>query len=1009
MWWARRPLAACRAVLLGLLLPDPCSPYCPSAFKEAAQKILAPVRGTGDGMSEEALRKSLLGFIADFSNWDHAAKPAFLEAARALVRAAQSDGPPLIVDPFAGGGSIPLEGLRVGCEAFASDLNPVACLILKVMLDDIPRYARASTQIAAADGRVEKADGLAEAVRRIGGQVKATAEPELASFYPPDPNGAHPISYIWARTVRCETPRCGTEIPLARSFWLSKKANRRRALRLRIERPKGRTPEVVFELLEPIQDSEVPKGTVTRGNATCPACGTVLRVERVRAQISAQRGGADVVFDEHGQRASGARLMAVVTLQPGQQGRHYRIGDQRDYNAIRRTAKVLKEEAGHTLSNGLAPAPDEPLPPEGTLGFRVQKYGMRTWGDLFTTRQKLALITLARKIRDNLGDMTTASAPIGELVGLAFSKLLETNNCLCPWEPIAECPRVPFKFQAISTSWDFAEAVTISASSGSFAAVIDNITRALVAIGADWRAASPQIADATKHPLPDDAASIWFTDPPYYDAVPYADLSDFFFVWLKRVLLGHPLLRDPFDPSNPLTPKAAEIVQNSATYKDHAFFEEGMGRAFAEGRRVLQSDGIGVVVFAHKTTEGWEALLTALVKSGWVVTASWPITTELEYRQRAHESAVLAASIHLVLRPRAEDAPIGEWGEIMRELPRRIQEWMDRLSAEGIRGADLVFSCIGPAIELFSCHPRVETADGEEVGLAANPEARSEAAVRGFLWYIWQVVGRTALRRVLGSPDGQAGGDPGGTLEEDARLTALFLWTLQSTGNGNNGKAESEKARAEETNEEATAEDDEDTRRTRKGGLMLIYDVARRFAQPLGINLEQWRGRVIEIEKGVVRLLPITERGPQLFGREGAEAMARRIVAAPENPQVQLFPDERTGAAPVIRMRGPREARKRRRGAGPVGVEGETAKEASGRPEPPVTVAPREPTTLDRVHAAMLLQASGQAAALRALLEAETKRGPDFQRLANALSALYPKSSEEKRLIDAMLLAVPRR
>jgi len=216
LWWARRPLAACRAMLMALLLPDPCDVNCPADFREEARRLLKPMPNCGATGTNKELRDALLGFIADFANWDNSAKPAYLECARGLVKAAHGDGPPLVVDPFAGGGSIPLEALRVGCDAFASDLNPVACLILKVLLEDIPRYG----------------PKLAEELRTVGKQIKEEAERELAEFYPPDPDGARPIAYLWARTVRCEAVSCGAEIPLMRSFWLCKKANRRRALRL---------------------------------------------------------------------------------------------------------------------------------------------------------------------------------------------------------------------------------------------------------------------------------------------------------------------------------------------------------------------------------------------------------------------------------------------------------------------------------------------------------------------------------------------------------------------------------------------------------------------------------------------------------------------------------------------------------------------------------------------------------------------------------------------------------
>ena len=214
------------------------------------------------------------------------------------MKAAHGEEPPLVVDPFAGGGSIPLEALRLGCEAFASDLNPVACLILKVMLEDIPRHG----------------PKLAEELRRVGAEIKKQAEKELADLYPKDPDGATPIAYLWARTVRCESPNCGAEIPLVRSFWLCKKPSRKRAIRHRVVRPAGEPPRVEFEVFEPKTEKDVPGGTVTRAKATCVACGAVLPPERVRAQLAAQRGGADVVFDAKGRRTGGARMLAVVTL-----------------------------------------------------------------------------------------------------------------------------------------------------------------------------------------------------------------------------------------------------------------------------------------------------------------------------------------------------------------------------------------------------------------------------------------------------------------------------------------------------------------------------------------------------------------------------------------------------------------------------------------------------------------------------------------------------------------------
>jgi putative DNA methylase len=304
-----------------------------------------------------------------------------------------------------------------------------------------------------------------------------------------------------------------------------------------------------------------------------------------------------------------------------------------------------------------------------------------------------------------------------------------------------------------------------------------------------------------------------------------------------------------------------------------------------------------------------------------------------------------------------------------------VGDWMERLQAEGVRGADLVFACIGPALEIFSRYTKVETAEGREVTL---PESLEK---------VWEVVGRTALEQVLGSGEARARNGAAGALEEDARLTALFLWTVQSTnGQGNGSEAANE---AEET-DDLDEDDEEEAPRSKPKGFSLVFDVVRRFAQPLGIHLPAWEDRIIETKKDVVRLMAVTERAQQLFGDAGSQAIADQLEHNTAGAaQLTLFPDSPTGAGPRVRSRG-------RRRSGSVDVADESLSTQRGA------------TTLDRVHAAMLLQSSGRTNALRALLAAGQERGPDFLRLANALSALYPRGSEEKRLLDAMLLAVPR-
>ena len=984
-----------------LLLPDPCDEHCPEEFRQVAireiERFAAYVTKTVAGAEllvsdlrsdlrgrnrqkkqaarQEAnrrqqawskaanrtdwtppqVRDALLQLVASGSSWDFAADETFLKAARNLVGAAHPEETPLVVDPFAGGGSIPLEALRLGCETFASDLNPVACLVLKVMLEDIPRHG----------------PGLADELRKTGAEIKAKAGKELANLYPKDPDGAMPIAYLWARTVRCEAPDCGAEIPLMRSMWLCRKPSRKYALHPNIVRDEGVPPRVEFGIFGTKFDSTVANGTVSRARATCPCCGAVLPPERVRSQLAAQSGGADVVFDDQGNRTGGARMTAVVTLRPGEKGRHYRLPTESDYvaawSAQQRVARILNawERGGR---QGLRPVPDEPTPSKDShraVGSQLHLYNITTFGDLFTARQKLALV--------KLGGFSVASAfPTKQLLVLAVGRASDQMSSLVRWLETIEAIASTFGRQALAMVWDFCETVPTGSYGANFGAAVEWIAEVIERWQGSERGQVQQ-ANASDHPLPGESAEIWFTDPPYYDAVPYADLSDFFLVWLKRALPGHPVLRDPFDPDNALSPKIHEAIQCEKVKdaygrpKDRGFYERAMASAFLEGRRVVREEGVGSIVFAHKSTEGWEALLSGIIQGAWTITGSWPIATERQVRPNAYETASLATSVHLICRPRPEDALIGDWADVLRELPKRVADWMQRLQKEGVRGADLVFACVGPALEIYSRYRAVETADGRQVGL---PE---------YLEKVWEVVGREALEQVLGTAEAQARNGAAGALEEDSRLTALFLWTMQST-------AETAPSGNGAGTDDDEGEEEGEVPPRKVPVYSLPFDVTRRFAQPLGIHLDDWESRIIKTEKGVVRLLPVTERGKQLFGESGASAVADEMEAASNvNPQLSLFPEE----PPTVRGR----TRRRQR----------SASTAIGDTELTLSA-----TTLDRVHAAMLLQASGRSQALRNLLRAEQERSPDFLRLANALTALYPRGSEEKRLLDAMLLAAPR-
>ena len=964
LWWARRPLAACRSVLLALLLPDPCDENCPETFRADARRILSQVQGT-PGSGAEDLRKALLRFIGDFADWNNAEKSVYLSVARSLVRAAYGNERPLVVDPFSGGGSIPLEALRVGCDAFASDLNPVACLVLRAMLEDIPRYG------------VE----LAEKLTTLAASLQRTAAVELSRLFPAEVDGGQPIAYLWARSVVCDT--CGCDLPLVRSFWLSTKKTNSRALRFSVAESKGCPPKLLFSVFEPKDESEVAAPTISDGKATCPVCKNSMSAKRVKVQLTQQSGGTDAVLDGN-RRIGGANILVVVVRTA--MGVRYRVPNDDDWSAV----KFAHDETQRLKSVNSEVFPNEPINPirpspnaRGVSG--ATRIGITDFGKLFTFRQKLTLTTMGRLIQESEAEPTEK-----RMLLLAVSKLSERVSSFVTWINSTQAPRGTFSRQALTIAWDFVELVAVNAEE-EFLELVEAMCKVInhIAVSTTHPAVVVQ-ASATASPLPDEEASVWFTDPPYYDSVPYADLSDYFFVWQKRILPSALSTDIQDETSFGLVPKAEECTWDAAHKvngipKTPAFFEAKMGDAFAEGRRVLSNSGTGCVVFAHKTTEGWEALLAGMMKARWIVNASWPIKTERGARLNARNSAALATSVHLICRPRAENAPIGEWAEVFQELPIRVGNWFERLQTEGIRGADLVFACIGPAMEIYSRYTRVEDAEGRDIPLGGDPTA-IEPYKRGFLAYVWETVGRLALEQVLGTAEAKARNGTAGALEEDSRLTALFLWTLEAT------ESETDDIESKENDDDVDDEEDDEEKpkKKKKAGLSLIYDVARRFAQPLGIHLDKWEGRIIETEKGVVRLLPVGERATQLFGESDASAMAHRIeqdVKASRNYTFAFMQD--VAAPPEIKPRGRGKAK------AAVGTVSDV---------PP----PQMITTLDRLHAAMLLQSSGQSNGLRAMLKEEQQRGPDFLRLANSLSALYPKDSEEKRLLDAMLLAVPR-
>jgi len=505
--------------------------------------------------------------------------------------------------------------------------------------------------------------------------------------------------------------------------------------------------------------------------------------------------------------------------------------------------------------------------------------------------------------------------------------------------------------QALPARWEFAEMCPALDEGSGWSTSVDYAVRVLEHLATLPWPATVRSASATAHPMSDDSADLVATDPPYYAAIPYADLSDFFFSWLKRSLTG----RHGDLLTATLTPKDDEIVSlahRAAMYreKNNAWFEAQMGLACAEGRRVCVPHGLGVWVFANKETEAWEAMLGALIGAGWVVTASWPIDTESGNRLRAKDSAALASSVHLVCRPRenpdgtvpADDT--GSWRSVLAELPGRIHEWMPRLNREGVVGADAIFACLGPALEVFSRYSHVEKASGERVLLGE------------YLEHVWAAVSKEALSLMFDGADATG-------LEEDARLTAMWLWTL-STGTS---------SATEGSSDEADADSEGDSSEKAPKGFLLEFDAARKIAQGLGAHLEKLTD-VVEVKGEKARLLAVAERAKSLFGKDGAKERDARPKGKGKPPKRQL------GLFTEI------EAAEKEGLIGDAGV-------------PKVGE-----TTLDRLHQSMILFATGRSEALKRFLVSEgAGKDARFWKLAQSLSALYPSGSEEKRWVDGVL------
>lgn len=694
LYWARRPLATTRTILFAQLVDDPSSR--PELFP------------TEEDQRRERTR--LHEIMKRLASWDNIHDAELYREARQAILDSNDGVEPAVLDPFAGGGAIPLEAQRLGCEAHASDLNPLAVIINKALIEIPSRFCgQPSVHPTEAVRTSDGAGGLADDIRYYGQLLRDTAYDKLKDLYPTvtDDNGVERtvIAWIWARTVTNPNPANQVPVPLVRSWWLSKKKGHEAWIEPLVHEDGSITYEVRHSADGPTAYKE---GTVNRKGAVSIVDGTPIPLEYIRSEGKAGR--------------IGSQLMAVIA--EGDNGRLYLSPTEKD-----------------------TPCADVPEPsnkpqellPEQALGFRVQAYGFRLWADLYTPRQLMALTTLSQtveQVRDRvLADARAAGMPDGErlenggdgaqayadaisvYLALAVSRLSDRCSSISGWDSSRSTIRNVFARQAIPMTWDYAEANPFCSSTGNFLGQVDLVAEAVENVPAHPRSEAQQ-ADAMTRDYSDVVIS---TDPPYYDNIDYSDLADYFYVWLRPML--HDVL--PSVTATMLTPKAQELVANPYRQggKDGAekFFVDGFDAVFGRIRSTARTDVPMTVYYAYKqhgsdgVSTGWYALLEGMINAGWQITATWPVRSELPNRMRGIDSNALASSIVLACRPRPDDAPRVTMREFISTLRRELGEELRTLMTSGIEPVDLNQAAIGPGISVYSRYSRVVEADGSDV------------------------------------------------------------------------------------------------------------------------------------------------------------------------------------------------------------------------------------------------------------------------------------------------------
>ena len=730
LWWARRPLAAARAVIFAQMVDDPSS-YEPDEAKADRE------------------RKKLFDILEDLVLWENTTNEAVLQRARDAIReswrrtcAANADHPraaelfdpdklPAFHDPFAGGGALPLEAQRLGLESYASDLNPVAVLINKAMIEIPPRFAgkppvnpksRQDKDLVARQWT--GAQGLAEDVRYYGQWMRDEAEKRIGWLYPKvavtaemaqERSDLEPcvgkeltvIAWLWARTVKSPNPAFAqVDVPLASTFMLSAKKGKEAYVEPVI---KNGGYCFTVKMGKPEDAEEAKAGTkLSRGTFRCLMSGTPLDGDYIKAEGMAGR--------------MGARLMAIVA--ESDRGRIYLAPTVEYEAAAREAAPDWKPEVEFF---------------QQALGFRVGNYGMAKWSDLFTSRQLVALTTFSdlmreareevrrdalaagladdgKALRDGGAGVTAYAEAVGVYLAFALDKVADRGSTLGRWDPTPTQSGIinTFSRQALPMTWDFAEANPLGGASGNYGSAVDLVSKAMLCTSGEMGGRVSQ-GDAVTQLISIDR--VVSTDPPYYDNIGYADLSDFFYVWLRRSLRS--IFPDLF--ATLAVPKAQELVatpqRHESKEKAEAFFLNGM--TLAVQRLVDQvHPGFPVTIYyAFKQSEtkvdagtvstGWETFLDAVINAGFAITGTWPLRTELGNRMRGMDSNALASSVVLVCRQRRADAPLATRREFVSALKTELPAALVHLQRGNIAPVDLAQAAIGPGMAIYTRYAKV--------------------------------------------------------------------------------------------------------------------------------------------------------------------------------------------------------------------------------------------------------------------------------------------------------------